>query len=116
MIARPSRGFRHHAVEAESLQIEFVDKSLDDADWVVIGDIVFQAIGKQRCLAAILAFDETFHSSPRKSFAKAYMIQAFSHSLDPSQPLGTGGPSFSFRPLANEKERLTLRATRVLKS
>ncbi|MGO9986669.1 MAG: hypothetical protein ACLPIX_20955, partial [Rhodomicrobium sp.] len=45
-----------------------------------------QAIGKQRCLAAILAFDETFHSSPRKSFAKAYMIQAFSHSLDPNRP------------------------------
>jgi len=46
-------------------------------------DIVFQAIGKQRCLAAILAFDKTLHSGPRKSLAKAYLIQAFSHSLDP---------------------------------
>ena len=27
----------------------------------------------------ILALDETFHSGPRKSLAKAYMIQAFPH-------------------------------------
>ena len=81
MIAGPPRGFRHNALEAEHLQVEFIDESLDDADRIIVRDIVFQAIGKQRCLAAILAFDKTLHSGPRKSLAKVYLIQAFSHSL-----------------------------------
>jgi hypothetical protein len=36
MVARPARGFRHNSLKAEGLQIEFVDKSLNDADRIIV--------------------------------------------------------------------------------
>ena len=62
MIARPSCDFWHHALKAESLQIKLADKSLDNADRVLIRDIVFQAIRKQCGLQPLFAFNETLHS------------------------------------------------------
>jgi hypothetical protein len=65
MISRPTRHLGHDAGKPEARKVEFVEENFNDADGIVFRNVVVQAIGKQRGLAAIRAFNETFHSDLR---------------------------------------------------
>ncbi len=65
MIGRPSGHRRHHSGKPHGDQIEFVDEDLDDADRIVLSNVVVQTIGKQCRLPAILALDETLRPDLR---------------------------------------------------
>ena len=59
MQARESSG------EPKAGKVEFVDEDFNDADGIILRNIIVQAIGKQRGLVAIRAFNKTLHSDLR---------------------------------------------------
>jgi hypothetical protein len=58
MIRRPASSLRIKLVESEIGQIELLDKGVNNANRIILADPVLQAIGKQRDLPAILAFNK----------------------------------------------------------
>jgi hypothetical protein len=46
MVSRPAGSFGLDAIEAQRTQIQFLDKSLHDPDWIVLADVIVQALGK----------------------------------------------------------------------
>jgi hypothetical protein len=61
MVSRPTGRFGFSATEAELPQGQFVDERIDCPDWVVLGDVLVDAGGKQRTLGAVFAFNESLH-------------------------------------------------------
>ena len=61
MIGRPARRRRNHPLKAQTLQIQFVDKDIDDPDGIILGHIVIETLGKQRLLLAICTLNEAAH-------------------------------------------------------
>ena len=62
MIGRPTGHLGHDAGKSEARKVEFVEENFNDADGIAFRNVVVQAIGKQRGLAAIRAFNETLYS------------------------------------------------------
>jgi hypothetical protein len=46
MVSRPAGGLGLDAIEAQRTQIQFLDKGLNDPDWIVLADVIVQALGK----------------------------------------------------------------------
>jgi hypothetical protein len=46
MVSRPTSSFGLNAIEAQRNQIQFLDKGLNDPDWIVLADVIVQALGK----------------------------------------------------------------------
>ena len=87
---RSPSGRRVNTYEAETSEIEFVHEDLDDADRVVLSDVVVQALGQQRDLRSIFAFDESLHVPAPTSRCDQYRQQdEFSHGLDPLPPVSS---------------------------
>src|SRR5258708_5103955 len=61
MIGRPSCHLRLNAAEAQPAQIKFIDKDIDRPDRIILGQIIFQPLGKQSALTAVIANDKTRH-------------------------------------------------------
>jgi hypothetical protein len=49
------------ALEAQVSQIEFFYERINDADRVVLTDVVIKALRQQRDLATVFALDESLH-------------------------------------------------------
>lgn len=87
VVRRPARLSRLCSIEAQGLQVQFLDKRVDDAHCVVVGDEVVQRLGKQRDLVPVLAFDEPWHIDLLLRYAEGlYAVTSirgpgFSHSL-----------------------------------
>jgi hypothetical protein len=58
MIRRSANGLRINPAESEIGQIKLLDKGVNNANRIILADPVLQAIGKQRDLPAILAFNQ----------------------------------------------------------
>src|SRR5262249_18928486 len=67
MVGWPSGCFRLNTTEAEFREIEFVDKDVDRANRIVLGNPTLPAFRKLRTLPSIRAFNEPLHRSLRKS-------------------------------------------------
>src|SRR5713226_10708671 len=61
MIGRPSRRRRGHPGKPQGGKIQFVDEDLDHPNRVLLADIIFQAVRKQRPLRPLFAIDEPMH-------------------------------------------------------
>jgi hypothetical protein len=61
MIGRPSGRLRLDAAKAEPRQIKLIDKDIDRPDRIVLAQIVFQPLWKQRALTAVIANDKARH-------------------------------------------------------
>ena len=61
MVGRSARHGRFGSLEAQVSQLELFDERIDYADWVVLTDVVIKALGQQRDLATVFAFDESLH-------------------------------------------------------
>jgi hypothetical protein len=84
VVRRSTCACRVNSLEAECAKIEFVDEDLNDPDRVVFTDVVVQALGQQRDLGSILAFDKSLHvSAPASRCDQDRRRDGFSHSLDP---------------------------------
>ena len=46
MVGRPASNCWFDPVEAQFAKVKLLDESVDDTDWVVIGNIVLKIIGK----------------------------------------------------------------------
>ena len=64
MIGRPAGRQRLDPVKPEAEKIELIDEDVDRPNRVVLADPVFQALRKQRALAAIDTLDKTLHHKP----------------------------------------------------
>ncbi|KQP29660.1 hypothetical protein ASF49_16000 [Methylobacterium sp. Leaf104] len=65
MVGGTARCLRHGAREAERCQIELIDEPFDEANRIVGGDRIVQAIGKQRDLLTVLTCDGALHPDPQ---------------------------------------------------
>jgi len=88
MICRAIGGFGLRALKTQSLQIQLINKDIDHPHWVIFGNVLVQALGKQRGLRAVLTFDVSLHGGlasgkPAYFIPIAYVEEAFSHELDP---------------------------------
>src|SRR5664279_1790383 len=61
MVSRPSCCLRLNAAKAQPRQIKLIDKNIDRPDRIVLGQIVFQPLGKQSALTAVIANDKARH-------------------------------------------------------
>ncbi len=52
-------------VEAERGEIQHIGEGVDRANWIVLADIVVDAVRQESGLASIQPFDEALHGSPR---------------------------------------------------
>jgi len=62
VIGRSARRRRRHTLEAQTPQIQFIDKDIDDPDGVILGHIVIETLGKQSLLPAIYTLNEAVHT------------------------------------------------------
>ncbi len=64
-------------------------ENVDHSGWIFFGYIIVQALRQQRHLRPSLTFDESLHDRPRYDLddQKVRQTLAFSHSLDPKQPV-----------------------------
>jgi len=46
MICRAAGSFGLGALKAEPLQIQLINKYIDHPDWIILGDVLVQALGK----------------------------------------------------------------------
>ena len=51
-------------VKAQFAKLKMFDKNVNDSNWVVFGNIIFQILGKQCALHSVIAFNEPFHLTP----------------------------------------------------
>jgi hypothetical protein len=61
VVGRSAGGRRINALKAEFAKIQLVDKDINDAHRIGIGNIVIQTFRQQRALRATFAFNETLH-------------------------------------------------------
>src|SRR5882762_1899190 len=61
MVGRPSCRLSLNTAKAQPGQIKLIDKSIDRPDRIILGQIVFQSLGKQRALTAVIANDKARH-------------------------------------------------------
>jgi hypothetical protein len=71
--------------EIEPGQIKLIDKDIDCPNRIILGQIVFQTLGKQSALTAVFANDKTRHRILRPNRWRIMSLWVFSHSLDPEQ-------------------------------
>ena len=89
MIGRPAGRQRRDPVEPEAAKIELIDEDVDRPNRVVLADPVFQALGKQRALAAIDTFHKTLHQTLPPKHERIITPSTFSHRLGQQQTLAT---------------------------
>src|SRR2546430_2766789 len=61
MIGWPSSRLWLNTAEAKPGQIKLIDKNIDRPHRIILGQIVFQSLGKQRALTAVIANDKARH-------------------------------------------------------
>jgi hypothetical protein len=85
MIGRPAGRQRLDPVEPEAEKIEFIDEDIDRPNRIVVADPVFQALRKQRALAAINTLDKTLHQTLPSKHGRIITPSTFLHRLDPKR-------------------------------
>src|SRR6266850_1919357 len=85
MIGRPSRRLWLDTAKAQPGQIKLIDKHIDRPDRIILGQIVFQPLGKQSALTAVIANDKAPHRILRSNRRRIISLRLFSHSLDPKR-------------------------------
>jgi hypothetical protein len=63
MVGRSARLFRFRTLKPQRLQIQLIDEHVHHPNWVVLSDVVVQALRKQRALGPVLAFDVSLHGA-----------------------------------------------------
>ena len=89
MIGRPAGRQRRDPVEPQTTKIELIDEDVDRPNRVVLADPVFQALGKQRALAAIDTLHKTLHQTLPPKHERIITPSTFSHRLGQQQTLAT---------------------------
>jgi hypothetical protein len=64
MVGRSAGDGSFSSVKAQRAKVKMFDKYVNNADWVVLGNIIFQILGKQCALHSVIAFNEPFHLAP----------------------------------------------------
>ena len=88
MVTWPAGGFGDHAIEAKILEIQRVNKIINNTNRIVFVDIILKLPGKQRDLSPIHTLDKPCHPILPQGFGESYHAQRFhtvwarsSHSL-----------------------------------
>src|SRR5260370_9230654 len=84
MIGRPPCRLRLDAAKAQLGHIKLIDKAIDCPNRIILRQIVFQPLGKQNALTAVIANDQARHRILRPNGWRIISLRVFSHSLDPS--------------------------------
>src|SRR5262249_33635051 len=64
MVSWATRQLRHNPIKAQRRQIQFINEGIDDADRVILPDVVVQAIRQQDQLAPVLTLNKPLHPGP----------------------------------------------------
>src|SRR5882757_6598967 len=72
MVGWPSCRLRLDAAKAEPRQIKLIDKDIDRPDRIILRQIVFQSLWKQRALTAVIANDKARHRILRQIAEESY--------------------------------------------
>jgi hypothetical protein len=64
MVRGTAGHFRYDAGKTQYRQIQFINEGIDNADRVLLPDVVVQAIRQQDQLAPVLALNKTLHPGP----------------------------------------------------
>src|SRR5271167_1904904 len=115
MVCRAPGHLRLRALKAKRLQIQLIDEDINDADGVILSNVVVEMLWKQCALRTILAFDKSLHHSlplPRREmFYATKNIGVFTH----PRPEGAthqrqlSGPPVHLQAAPNHTRRLNWR-------
>jgi len=72
MIRRPASRLGIDPTKPKPGQIEFLDKNVNRPNRIVLADLVFQALRKQRALPAIRALNKALHRIPPQIAQESY--------------------------------------------
>src|ERR1700731_2913908 len=81
MIGRSPCRLRLNAAKAQLGQIKLIDEDIDRPDRIILRQIVFQPLGKQSALTAVIANDKARHRILRPNRRRIISLTVFSHSL-----------------------------------
>jgi len=77
MVGRPPRDGWLSPVKAQLAKVKVFDKHINDSNWVVLGNIIFQVLGKQCALHPVIALNEPLHLTPRLKSYFEVILQDF---------------------------------------
>jgi hypothetical protein len=63
MVCRTPGYFRLHTIKAKLVQIQLIDKHVNDPYRVILSYVVVEVLGEQCALRTIFAFDKSLHQS-----------------------------------------------------
>ena len=84
ILSGPARRGRRHTRKTKCRKIEFIHKHIDDANRIVLGPVVVQAMRQKRDLVTIRTTNEPRHTSGYRH-AETIRLTAFTHSLGGNQ-------------------------------
>src|SRR5258705_4031898 len=108
MIGRPPCRLRLNAAKAQLGQIKLIDKDIDCPNRIILGQIVFQPLGKQSALTAVIANDKARHRILRPNRWRIISLKVFSHSLGQKAKFSLRANVFRFAPVVSTGRRNTL--------
>ncbi len=63
MITRSACRQRLNSAKAQTTEIKFINEHIDDANRIILTNLIIQSFGKQCALAAVIAFNKTLHKT-----------------------------------------------------
>ena len=86
MIGGASRGKRFDSFETQLQQRQLINEGVDDSNWIVFGDEIFEAFWENGGLITIQAFNKSLHEISRPNEVVSISAPSFSHSLGHELP------------------------------
>jgi len=77
MVTWPAGGFGTDAMKAKLLEIQCVNKIINNPNRIVFVDIILKLLGKQRDLSPIHTLDKPCHPILPQGFGESYHAQRF---------------------------------------
>jgi hypothetical protein len=77
MVGRSAGDGRFSSVKAQRAKVKVFNKNVNDSNWVIIGNIIFQILGKQCALHSAIAFNKPFHLSSSSRVVLGIILQGF---------------------------------------
>ena len=77
MVGRPAGDGWLSPVKAQPAKVKMFDEDIDDTNRVVLGDKIFQILGKQGALHPVIALNEPFHLTSSSRIVLGAILQGF---------------------------------------
>src|SRR5213080_1728562 len=115
MIGWPSSRLWLNTAEAQPGQIKLIDKNIDRPHRIILGQIVFQSLGKQRALTAVIANDKARHRILPPNYRRIISLTVVFTQSEPKADILGAAPMYGIgsKPIRHRQRTLPDKRGRV---